>query len=227
LGYATDLLYRGKCETREKLQDYHDILKVILASFKRRQHDPPQWQFFGQPDEDQVYLLRLPVLFIIGDTEGHDKLCGRMTSRGIIKHLCRYCNITRENTDDPYCTSECTKMKTVESMYKRGDIQEIKENMSMHLISNAWHDIVFCDPARGIHGATCGELLHCLQQGIFEYALIQLFKIKKESKRKLQIQRSKKAKKKKYPKFTNQILIMKVRIMTLMKTHTRHQKTKL
>lgn len=34
----------------------------------------------------------------------------------------------------------------------------------------------------------CGKLLHCLQQGILEYALTQLFKLKKESKRKIQIE---------------------------------------
>lgn len=110
LGYANDLVYKGKCETKDKLQDYHDILSVILKSYKNRQANPPEWQFFGHQDEEQVYILRLPVLFIIGDTEGHDKLCGRMTSRGTITHLCRYCNVCREDTDDPYSQWEYTKM---------------------------------------------------------------------------------------------------------------------
>lgn len=191
LGYANDLLYRGKCETKDKLQDYHDILKAILESFKKRQRTPLQWQFFGQEDEETIYILHCPVLFIIGDTEGHDRLCGRMTSRGTISHLCRYCDVCREDTDNPYCTYRYTKMKMVQSLYRRGDECRLKEELSMYLISNAWHDIEFCDPIRGIHGATCGELLHCLQQGIFEYSLIQLFELKKESKRKLSIQRGK------------------------------------
>ena len=49
----------------------------------------------------------------------------------------------------------------------------------MFYVTNAWHDILFCDPTRGLHGASNAELLHTLQQGIFEYAIINLFVIKK------------------------------------------------
>jgi Plavaka transposase len=203
LGYATDVLYKGKCDTRKKLQDYHTILNVILQKFKERQSTPLQWQFFGGPEEDKVYTLKLPVMYIIGDTEGHDRLCGRMTSRNTITHLCRYCNVSRDDTDDPYCEFQYTKMRHVKNLIQKGDADILKEELSMYLIKNAWHDIMFCDPKRGIHGATCGELLHCLQQGIFEYSLIQLFELKKESKRKNQIERSNaKKKKKKNPTMT-------------------------
>ena len=197
LGYATDLLYKGKCDTRDKLQDYHTILNVILRKFKDRQKNHLQWKFFGGPEEDKVYILKLPVLFVIGDTEGHDKLCGRMTSRGKITHLCRYCNVERDDTDNPFCEFEYTKMRHVKDLIQKGDHDRLKGELSMYLIKNVWHDIQFCDSKRGIHGATCGELLHCLQQGIFEYALIQLFELKKESKRKSQTQRSEAKKKKK------------------------------
>ena len=52
----------------------------------------------------------------------------------------------------------------------------------MFCVTNAWHDIPFCDPTRGLHGALNAELLHTLQQGIFEYAIINLFAIKKTPK---------------------------------------------
>jgi hypothetical protein len=202
LGYATDVLYRGKCDTRDKLQDYHTILNVILRKFKERQNNHLKWKFFGGPEEDKVYILKLPVLFIIGDTEGHDKLCGRMTSRGKIEHLCRYCNVERDETDNPFCEFQYTKMRHVKDLIQKGDCDKLKKDLSMYLIKNAWHDIQFCDSKRGIHGATCGELLHCLQQGIFEYALIQLFDLKKESKRKIQTAKS--TAKKRYQKAGNQ-----------------------
>ena len=50
-------------------------------------------------------------------------------------------------------------------------------------VKNAWHDIPFCDPTRELHGALNAELLHTLQQGIFEYAITNLFSIKKTSKK--------------------------------------------
>ena len=54
----------------------------------------------------------------------------------------------------------------------------------MFFVTNAWHDIPFCDPTRGLHCALNAELLHTLQQGIFEYAIINLFAIKKTPKTK-------------------------------------------
>ena len=57
-------------------------------------------------------------------------------------------------------------------------------SMSMHCIDNAWHDVEFCDTIRGLHGATLAELLHSLQQGIFEYTIKELFCAKKQKKQK-------------------------------------------
>lgn len=54
--------------------------------------------------------------------------------------------------------------------------------MSMHCVTNAWHDVQFCDTSHGLHGATLAELLHSLQQGIFEYTIRELFNSKKEKK---------------------------------------------
>ena len=107
----------------------------------------------------------------------------------------------RDETDNPFCEFQYTKMRHVKDLIQKGDCDKLKKDLSMYLIKNAWHDIQFCDSKRGIHGATCGELLHCLQQGIFEYALIQLFDLKKESKRKIQTDKS--TAKKRYQKAGN------------------------
>ena len=95
----------------------------------------------------------MPCLFIIGDTEGQDKLCGRMVSRHNIQFLCRYCNIHRDNIDDPFVDSQHTKMSTVHNLVIKQDRPTLA-SMSMHCIDNAWHDVEFCDTIRGLHGAT-------------------------------------------------------------------------
>ena len=48
----------------------------------------------------------------------------------------------------------------------------------MHKIENAWRDIKFCDQERGLFGALCADILHCLQQGLFVYAHQALFERK-------------------------------------------------
>ena len=61
------------------------------------------------------------------------------------------------------------------------EVNKLQE-MSMHCVENAWHKIDFCDEERGIHRATLAEQLHCVQQGIFEYAIKALFEQKKKKK---------------------------------------------
>jgi hypothetical protein len=46
------------------------------------------------------------------------------------------------------------------------------------------HLLEFADNNRGIHGAVLAEVLHCLQLGIFQYSIEQLFKLKKMKKTK-------------------------------------------
>ena len=61
-------------------------------------------------------ILKMPTLFIIGDTEGHDKLCGRMACRhNILQHLLRYCNTDRDDTDNPFVKYNFIKMNDVKN----------------------------------------------------------------------------------------------------------------
>jgi hypothetical protein len=46
-------------------------------------------------------LLLFPLLAVLGDTESHDRLCGRYNSRGSgVARLCRHCNILCSQTDN-------------------------------------------------------------------------------------------------------------------------------
>ncbi len=179
IGYVTDNIYEKKCSTEQKQQDYHQILNVILRSYKQCQTNPVKWRF--RHEDGQEYILKVPCLFIIGDTENHDKICGRMASRHNINYLCRYCDQHRENIDNPFADSQFTKMSNIQKLVLKEDKNKLA-SMSMHLVQNAWHDVQFCDTVRGVHGATLAELLHCLQQGIFEYTIKELFSTKKERK---------------------------------------------
>ena len=181
LGYVNDLTYKGQIATKAKMNDYHRIMDVILDSYKQCLKKDISYNF-GVNGETKMMILKMPTLFIIGDTEGHDKLCGRMACRHNIQHLCRYCNTDRDDTDNPFVKYNFTKMNDVKKLILNENENALK-SMSMFCVKNAWHDIPFCDPTRGLHGALNAELLHTLQQGIFEYAITNLFSIKKTSKK--------------------------------------------
>jgi hypothetical protein len=181
LGYIPDMLVNEKLATSEKLQDYHIMIGVILESFKLSQQKEIIWEF-NIEGKCRTMILKIPVLFVIGDTEGHDKLCGKYLSRNkTTKCLCRYCDVPFEQTDDPFYNGSYWKHNQIVRLCQAKDLDSLK-NMSMHCIENTWNDVLFCDPNRGINGATLAETLHCIQQGIFEYVISCLFNLKKERK---------------------------------------------
>jgi hypothetical protein len=86
LGYIPNLHLFSKNENKfrmnslEKLLMYHEILDAMLASVMRLQRKgsvPLSFPYLGKQYDVN---LKVYLMFIIGDTEGHDKLCGRYNS---------------------------------------------------------------------------------------------------------------------------------------------------
>ena len=120
-------------------------------------------------------------MFIIGDTNGHDKLAGRYTSRNNVARLCRYCNCPFAETDNPDFEYVYTQHNHMFKTINSASPSELKK-LSVHKVNNAWKDILFCDPKRGLFGALCADILHCLQHGLFQYAIQIVFEQKKTKK---------------------------------------------
>ena len=178
LGYIPNIPKNPNDTTEQRLQDYHSILSKILESFNNAQNNPIIWKFKLPDGLEKFYALKIPVLFIIGDTEGHDKLCGRYSFRKNPKKLCRYCDVPYEDTDNPYVEFNYLKQRYIQRLITRQDKISLQQ-YSMHCVTNAWHNIDFCDSERGIHGATLAEVLHCIQHGLLEYAIMSFFDQKK------------------------------------------------
>jgi hypothetical protein len=77
----------------------------------------------------------LPVMYIIGDTEGHDKLCGRYLCRNKINRPCRYCNISFENSDKPDTAYIYTRVATIKKLVEDDNETRLNE-LSMLCIKN-------------------------------------------------------------------------------------------
>ena len=181
LGFVTDTTDAKKADPKVKLQDYHNILDIILKSYYNAQHKPIKWGFIENDDITKDYQCWFPCLYVIGDTEGHDKGCGRFNCRTNVKRLCRYCDIKFERTDDPFAKYKFTLKKDVQRHIDNKNLYTLKQ-MSMHCIQNAFSRVKFCDDIRGLHGATLAEVLHVLQQGLDEYILEAFLGNKKGSK---------------------------------------------
>jgi hypothetical protein len=177
----------------DKLFDYHFVLENILQSFKDAQNrDGISWQLTYR---QKLYscVLKIPLLLVLGDTEGHDKLCGKYLNRTkAAKCLCRVCDCPTDQTGNPMHPHSYTLGTNIEALCRTALIdplaasarkaKETLKNLSYHVIRNAFTGIKWCDEERGINGATCPEILHVIQHGLILYLIAALTGLKKYKK---------------------------------------------
>jgi hypothetical protein len=122
--------------------------------------------------QSKVQIAFYPVFgYIIGDNEGHDKLCGRFLNRMNVQRLCRYCDTSLEQSDNPFHSKwKFTNATQISNLVLEGKADQLKE-MSYHCLENGFSGIKFADPIRGINGATPAERLHLLNHGLFQLIL--------------------------------------------------------
>ena len=162
----TDVSRKGQ----SRLKDYHAALKFILHSFRETQNKEKLiWNFYGKE-----YNLKIPIMFIIGDTKGHDKLVGRYTNYVNSKSLVRDCRCLRSDGDvlNQNCRlitaneiKELIRLERIESLRpsheRNNSYAEELKNISFHKdIDNAWNGLDFGANEFGINGACPPCLLH-------------------------------------------------------------------
>jgi hypothetical protein len=177
LGYISDQQHMEKTSPSQKAIDYHHMIEFILDEFKQWQQRNLPYTFEYDNNTYDVNL-KIPVLFIIGDTEGLDKICGRYTSRNNIQRTCRCCDCPFDETDNPKYKFKYNNHKKMMKQVQIGTKESLR-GISQHKLSNAWENVQFCDNQRGLFGAVCGDIMHCLQHGLFMYLITMLFDQKK------------------------------------------------
>ena len=99
-------------------------------------------------------ILKFTILVILGDTEGHDRLCARYNSRGLgVACLCQHCDIPTSEIDNAFCGDEHRTVQQVQDLVAAGDDLGLKA-ISHHNVPNACYH-----PSLGInkHGASTGS----------------------------------------------------------------------
>lgn len=170
---------------RGKLSDYHVVLRHILKGFSELTRKSGFfWSFeYRGKRIDCVFFPFL--LFVVGDTEGHDKLCGRYNCRSDrVACICRYCDTPYSKTDDPSYDFELTKQKDIKKLMDDNDLVGLKK-ISHHLLTdgNAFDSIEFgAGNEYGANQACPAETLHCIQKGLHCYGKESFLAQKKQIK---------------------------------------------
>jgi hypothetical protein len=140
----------------ENLRMYHEILGVMLASVVRLQRKGGVPFSFTYRGKQYDANLKVFLMFIIGDTKGHDKLCGRYNSRALQAK-----QIPTMDCDNAFYPWQHVKPDVVHSLVVSNDLEGLKA-MSQHPLKNAFYNskLDIGRNPRGIHGMTPGEPLH-------------------------------------------------------------------
>jgi hypothetical protein len=158
------------CKTR----NYHTMLKHILQGALDLQKDPSRLDNFPLRIGNHVHHvnLRIPVAFVISDTQGADKLCGRYISyNDSIQRLHRSCRCTPMEASDHNHVCEWVEMEDMMKIIDRADPHELQQ-FSQHRVPDcAFRTMDFGCNKFGIYGATPFDILHGIKLGIVEYVL--------------------------------------------------------
>jgi hypothetical protein len=109
---------KKKLTSDEKHSDYHALLNVVLAPLAVIQtYNGLAWKMDYNDVMFEV-ILKIPILFICGDSEVQDKLVGsRMIhssgSGTFTGHICRYCDVPYDSTDNPFYDGKLTKASDI------------------------------------------------------------------------------------------------------------------
>lgn len=140
-------------------------------------------------------VLKIWIHFIIGDTSGHNELCGQAncTNLGSQNAVCRCCKCSLpelSNDEIPQCEAilmsdiepelhllrNARKKAADENINNLEDIEGVKESKDRlkalshrPIESNVFHDMPMGNMARGIRGCTNFEEVHVFGQGIYLY----------------------------------------------------------
>ena len=155
------------------LNEMHMQIKFIIqeSGFLNLQRNGFDWMLHYKGKVHPI-VLHPYIPFIIGDTEGHDRLCGHYTARfSTIKQLCRSCECPTLESGYSKAKYRHRKPSIIDKLVRSGDLEGLKA-MSQNYLVNGFDQVRFGQHNdRGIFGACPGEMLHVISLGWFKYCL--------------------------------------------------------
>jgi hypothetical protein len=109
-----------------KAADYHAILNVILDELKQLQKEGGIYWEFKYRGKLYKVVFRMPLLFVICDTEGANKLCCKMKFTGrSVNHQCHYCDVSWDELSNPFCKFKYNVDKKIFDLAKKNKTHQL------------------------------------------------------------------------------------------------------
>ena len=126
----------------DTMRMYHKQLSAILTSLATHT-DTLKNVAIPFNNKVQYFDIVCPILYIIADTEGADKICGRYGSHSLkIKRHCRMCDVDSANLDNEEYDCTYLRFSDMHSIATNGT-DEQRQMYSQHEVVNAFHNVNF------------------------------------------------------------------------------------
>jgi len=193
IGYIPNQSTHSHTSSLGKCKDLQFMLAHVLKAFIAIQNSGGvRWKLKYKGVTHNV-ILKFTLLFMMGDTEGHNKYAARYLSNGNMKQLCRYCTCPAECSDDPHYKFTYRTQKSVLAVIASGDAGALQA-ISQQPVYSALYRLTTPGCLRGIYGILPPEWLHMMQKGLFERAVtcfLGLKKLRKKTGKKVQANQKK------------------------------------
>jgi hypothetical protein len=152
---------KGKVSPAMGLNEYHEVLGTVFRALTEIQRTGMNWTFSFDGEEKKDVILFFPVQFIIGDCEGHDKLCGRFSSHTNTPGLVRDCDVPTAQGDEPYHVCHFYTKAEMEGYNE----EELRQRSFHSVRSPCLENTDLGASTQGVYGATLPENHHAFNMG--------------------------------------------------------------
>ena len=160
---------QSKSSSKCSPQEYHTVLSLILEEMKQVHESGGFPHALNLGGKFYDVTVKCPIMVIIGDAKGNNALCAAY-SGSKSKHLCRECNVSFDDADDPFINCHRIVQDDVQTPFIDGESKLLKE-MSYHFVNNAFWDLNFGSSGHGIYQHCPPKNLHSIKEGLFDYFL--------------------------------------------------------
>ena len=152
-------------DTYTKMNIYQLVLKEIFHQMDEIQQEGGiKWDLELSDGSTKKCNLIIYPQFIIGDTKGHDSICGRYASHNS-RQCVRDCDVLKSQSD---LTSHKCHYRTVQEMMNMNS-SDLKQQ-SFHVVNKVFLLLMeMGDNVHGLYGALPVEMLHMFFSGLDEY----------------------------------------------------------
>jgi hypothetical protein len=157
-----------------KARNYHLLVESILSSLIEVHRNPSILDNFHLRIGNHVRRvnLRVPVAFVVSDTQGADKLCGRyLNYTDKVCRLHRSCVCPQGSAADHNHVCRFVTMEEMMEVIDNGDKEELHSYSQHRIPRHAFREIDFGENPFGIYGGTPNDILHGIKLGIIPYVL--------------------------------------------------------